>query len=201
MARQDAMAAIDRALNPPPKTEEEQEQETGLASPLPIVEETTPKPKPPKKKQAPTQKSEETRQQEAIEQAFSRSEGTIAEQKTDLSGVQKAYAAFSKIFKKVGDTTTSNIERLPTPGSMAVPLILLLLFFFLLIPINGHTRIVWLWLTLTGNAEISPAQGSQVVGGTFSETIPPAQPQNGTVTLSLPVIGPSFMTGASEDFL
>src|SRR6185312_17455953 len=36
------------------------------------------------------------------------------------------------------------LGSIPTPGSIALPLILLLLLMILIIPINGHTRFVWL---------------------------------------------------------
>ena len=50
--------------------------------------------------------------------------------------------------------TSVRLERLPTPGSLVLPLVILLVFFFLLLPVNGHTRFVWIWLVLTGNADI-----------------------------------------------
>ena len=194
MARLDAMAAIDRALNPPPKIEEAQQQEeTTPTSPLPGVE---PLPKPEKKKRA--QKTEAARQQEAIEQTFARTPDVATRRDVNLSGIQKAYNAFWSTLTNVGNATKGGLEALPTPGSIAIPLILLLVFFFLLIPINGHTRFVWLWLVLSGNAEISPSQGATVAGGTFSEQVPSQPP---TVTLSQPILGISFMTGAGEDFL
>jgi hypothetical protein len=59
------------------------------------------------------------------------------------------------------------IANIPQPTSLLVPLVMLLVAFFLLIPVNGHTRFVWLWLTLTGNASIG--QGS---GGGESPLVP-----------------------------
>lgn len=58
------------------------------------------------------------------------------------------------------------IERAPQPGSILFPLILVLILFFILIPVNGHTRLVWIWLTLTGNASFS---------GTSAPSVQPTQ--------------------------
>jgi hypothetical protein len=62
-----------------------------------------------------------------------------------------------------------SIGRLPTPGSIVVPLILLLLLFFVLIQINGNSRLAWLWLALTGNARIA---GSSSTAATATATSP-----------------------------
>lgn len=54
-------------------------------------------------------------------------------------------------------TSRDKLSTLPTPGDIWVPLAILLLFFFVLFPVNGHTRIMWLWMTITGNAAIGGA--------------------------------------------
>lgn len=51
------------------------------------------------------------------------------------------------------------LEKLPDPGGIIFPLMILLLFFLILIPINGHTRLTWIWLVLTGNAQIGQGSG------------------------------------------
>lgn len=43
---------------------------------------------------------------------------------------------------------------LPMPGSIWTPFFLLLFTWIMLIPVNGHTRFGWMWLTLTHNAFI-----------------------------------------------
>lgn len=73
--------------------------------------------------------------------------------------------------KKIGKGTSITLEKLPTPGSIVLPLILLLVFFMILIPINGKSRIAWLWLVVTGNAQIqlgSDTGASASVGGSAS---------------------------------
>jgi hypothetical protein len=117
--------------------------------------------------------------------AESKQNDIIARQEQDLQRQQEEERAREDLFTKTAsDTTTAignivkgtgvQIERLPQPGSLVTPLVILLVFFFLLLPVNGHTRFVWIWLTLTGNAEIGD-NNSNVSGssGNFATT-PPA---------------------------
>lgn len=67
-----------------------------------------------------------------------------------------------------------SIGRLPTPGSIAVPLILLLLLFFILIQINGNSRLAWLWLVLTGNARIAGSALTTTAATSPGSTVPVA---------------------------
>lgn len=66
------------------------------------------------------------------------------------------------------------IGSVPIPGSILLPMSILLLFFFALIPINGHTRLMWLWLVLSGNAHLSGEnlthQGGAETGVPFPTT-------------------------------
>lgn len=83
---------------------------------------------------------------------------------TALNAVQLAINSARGIMRNIG----VRLENIPTPGSIALPLILLLVFFFLLIPVNGHTRFTWLWLVVSGDA--STAIASNVSSGTVSRT-------------------------------
>ena len=67
--------------------------------------------------------------------------------------------------QKVARNTGVTIERLPSPGSVMLPLLVLGIFFFLLLPVNGHTRLTWLWLVVTGNASTGGAAQAPI----FSE--------------------------------
>lgn len=84
--------------------------------------------------------------------------------KTSSSAVNSA--------KKIVHGAGVKLERIPTPGSIMLPLVILLVFFFLLIPVNGHTRLQWLWLVVTGNADIngSGSQGAFASGDFASPT-------------------------------
>ena len=190
MAREQSMAAIERALNPPPPTTTT-EPTNVPASPLPGVE----KPKPTKEEAQAEQKA----QQEAIETAFAGREGTIETRTSDVpvSGVEKAYNKFFDLINKLWSNSRSSLENIPTPGSLVFPLIILLVFFFLLVPVNGHTRIVWLWLVLTGNAEVSGA--SPQPNAPPEPLVVPSVQQNG----NQPTANFSFSNSAtytSEDF-
>lgn len=48
------------------------------------------------------------------------------------------------------------LETISTPGSIFLPITILLIFFFLLLPVNGYTRAQWLWMSMTGSAQITP---------------------------------------------
>lgn len=51
------------------------------------------------------------------------------------------------------------ITKIPIPGDIKVPFILLLLLFAIIIPVNGHQRIIWFWLALLGQAAIGNGSG------------------------------------------
>jgi hypothetical protein len=91
------------------------------------------------------------------------------------------------------------IAGFPIPGDLLLPLSILLLFFFALIAVNGHTRLMWLWLTLTGNASITtgggasfaPVTGTPVGTPLSTPGLPPlprsASPLSGTLTPLVPL--------------
>jgi hypothetical protein len=54
-------------------------------------------------------------------------------------------------------STSARLEGAPIPGGIGLPLSILFALFLLLLPVNGHTRIMWLWLAVTGQAEIGGA--------------------------------------------
>lgn len=51
-------------------------------------------------------------------------------------------------------STSAKLESVPIPGGIGVPLAILFALFLLLLPVNGHTRIMWLWLAITGQAQV-----------------------------------------------
>lgn len=97
------------------------------------------------------------------------------EQALTLTKTQQAYGivanagqsfndAATRQWNKVvnlGKNATDTIAQVTTPGGMMLPITLLLLFFFIILPINGKTRINWLFLAMTGQAQI---------GGQIAET-------------------------------
>jgi len=91
----------------------------------------------------------------------------------------------------VGKEAWDGLSNVATPGSIFLPVSILIIFFLLLLPVNGHTRIEWLWLALTGNAHLSGEKS----GGSadFNDGT-----QGGGADFGL-VYTPSF-TGPSEVF-
>lgn len=83
-----------------------------------------------------------------------------------------------RMFQNVGNNTGSFIERIPTPGGIAVPLITLLILWLVLIPINGNSRLIWFFLVLIGQAHLTgaPSTEGQVLAPAppgFSQAIAP----------------------------
>jgi hypothetical protein len=90
-----------------------------------------------------------------------------------------------KVLEEAGkgkEAAQVKIASVPTPGDIWFPLILLLLFFFILILYNGHTRLQWLWLVLTGNAGVGQNPGGSSSGnfGTNGNgSVPPGGSSSG----------------------
>lgn len=84
------------------------------------------------------------------------------------------------------------LEAAPMPGGLFLPIAVLFLFFLALLPINGQTRLQWLWSVVTGNASLpeteslSPSFG-QGQGGNNGN--PPFGPTPG------PTSGPTSGSG------
>jgi hypothetical protein len=134
------------------------------------------------------------------------------QQKKDLLSEEEAEAerqrqqaeAERSTFEKLADTTTSalgkvwrgtsaRLESIPTPGSILFPLIVLLVFFFLLLPVNGHTRLVWFWLCLAGNADIQV--GASVPPDTSSSSNGSTPPAAASAPITPPSPGYGFAPG------
>ena len=79
--------------------------------------------------------------------------------------------------------TGVHLSAIPTPKGLVLPLLVLIICFLLLIPVNGHTRLVWIWLVLTGNAEIT--------GSTNGKTSDTSPDSTGTTTLASAPTAPS----------
>ena len=64
--------------------------------------------------------------------------------------------------KGFGYDAGSQIRQLPIPGGIGVPLSILLFLWLVFIPYNGHTRLRWLWLSITGNAHIDVSKAVDI---------------------------------------
>lgn len=171
--RAGAMATIDAALTGP----------SPAAPPPPDVPVTAPSatqpgaaPPAPGSKEAKEQEKAEAKAAKEEERAAKEAADRQASQVDAITGVAKStfeteHPMGLDFFKL--HNIASMLESVPTPGSFWFPFILLLLLFFLLVPANGHTRAVWLWMAITGSAEIDYSS----LGGTSGQQgTPPVQP-------------------------
>lgn len=143
------MAVIDRALEQPdPITSVD--DETIVPDLVPLVENPDPLAKEEKENGKEESKEELSERQKLIDDA-------IKKHQEEKDIFQQSANATVNAIQKIGRNTGVTIERLPSPGSVMLPLLVLLVFMFLLLPVNGHTRLVWLWLVVTKNASTGGA--------------------------------------------
>lgn len=132
------------------------------------------------------QEIDETKQRKEEEDARRKAElktiktaNTIAQTSAQV-GSSVSQAA-SKTVDRVQDTignVKGTLETISTPGSIFLPIAVLIIFFFLLLPVNGHTRAQWLWMSLIGDAQVAPSgtnnqdTGSGQGGGGQPQTSP-----------------------------
>lgn len=83
----------------------------------------------------------------------------------------KKVVGFGQGVKKGAFRANRSLANIPTPGGVWAALAVLLFLFLVLFPVNGNTRLYWLWLALTGNASIP-----QFVNPNGSENSGPVNP-------------------------
>ena len=176
MARADSMAAIDAALQGIPTTSATvQQNNASPVAPHPAPGVQAPTPVSNAGKLTADEKRFIDAQRQAQNDEERRAEKFEAKQKAEQDAFTRSANATVQAAQGIVRGTGVAIGSLPTPGSLILPLAILLVFFFLLLPVNGHTRLVWLWLVLTGNAEIQQ-------GGSSSSTSSTATPSSSTIT-------------------
>ncbi len=162
--RQGSMATIDDALNQtivvneepiaPPPDASAPHAAPGVNAPTPVTGEK-PEPRVLTAEEIAEEKNKSEREK-LIDEAIKERERQEQERK------DKFKTSANNVVDKFGQVwrgATVQLGRIPTPGSIILPLVVLLVFFFMLLPVNGHTRFVWLWLVLTGNANIGDNSG------------------------------------------
>jgi hypothetical protein len=107
-------------------------------------------------------KATQTRDQLAIDQKQADKEQALlkAEQEKQANLAQQAALRANEAIAKVGEKAAPGINwvsHLPTPGGIAVLVIVLLFFLFAVTPVNtnGDTRLKLLWLTITGKTHLA----------------------------------------------
>lgn len=200
-ARQGNMATIDSALSTAPitpVTEQTSVIEPHAAPPVPGSETETEQPK---------LSDEQEKILAAQEKLLGKEKAdALRQEQLDKANQSKAFKAASSAVnnaQRIGKQADLSVGRIPTPGDITFPLILLAVCFFILIQVNGYSRLSWLWLTLTGNAQVTPsAQGSATGGGgPTTPTVSQAQDASQVVMPVLALPAPSFSkTGMSEAY-
>lgn len=199
MARADSMAAIDAALQGIPVQKGSVQAATqSVIAPHPAPGVSSPTPVSNAGKITADEKRFLDAQRQAQSDEEKRAEKFNAEQNAKQDAFERSAGATANAVQGIVKGTGVAVASLPTPGSLMLPLVILLLFFFLLLPVNGHTRLVWLWLVLTGNAEIQQGGGSSSTGPATTPSSPSttsssAPSSNG----SLPVVNLSSLVPMS----
>jgi hypothetical protein len=192
MTRDKQMAAIKASLEQAPHTKNPVDIEDTPT--LPIVEDEKKQVK--EKKETEKSAREQLKEQEQTRlQAARITEQSEKEGQAQSSRIAEAALSISQNVANLWKGTQVQLENIPTPGSLLLPFIILMVFFFLLLPVNGHTRFVWLWLVLTGQAEI----GGSTSGAGIAEPLPPTSESGAeqAENFVLPNLG-IFGTYASE---
>lgn len=112
------------------------------------------------------------------EQQTTKTSASVAGHEVVMQRTHAAATHVGRLSNRAYDTTRrgllavrNKIESLPTPGGILLPLGVLFIFFMLLLPVNGHTRLMWLWLAVTGNAEIGQALVAPTQNAVITPTI------------------------------
>lgn len=98
-----------------------------------------------------------------------------AKEATLLGQANKLLNSGKSTASKTGDW----LGKVPTPGDLTVPLIILGILFLLLVTYNGQTRFQWLWLVLTGNASVVTTLPGTGEGPPAKTKTPPAGQSSG----------------------
>lgn len=204
MARADSMAAIDAALQGIPTTSAAvQQNNASPVAPHPAPGVSAPTPVSNVGKLTADEKRFIDAQRQAQTDEEKRAEKFSAQEQAKQDAFQSSANATANAVQGIVRGTGVALGSLPTPGSLILPLAILLVFFFLLLPVNGHTRLVWLWLVLTGNAEIQQGGSSSSTSSTTTpsssstptpssaSSAPSSSSSHNPVTVPTPTSAPS----------
>jgi hypothetical protein len=78
--------------------------------------------------------------------------------------------------KQTGYSLNRWLANIPTPGGVFAAFLVLVFIFMLLIQVNGHSRLFWLWLVIIGRASLpsnettSSDQGKKGVADLFTDS-------------------------------
>ena len=150
----------------------------GVDNPVPLSGEPLPGPTPGDE----GEEEDQSERQRLIDEA-------IAKRQEEKDVFQQNANATVDAVQRIARNTGVTIEKIPSPGSVMLPLLVLLIFVFLLLPVNGHTRLVWLWLVVTGNASTGGAAQAPI----FNElaiNAPPIVNSGQSTNQAPPIVNP-----------
>jgi hypothetical protein len=168
MARQLAMAQLQAALAAQPTQLQPKQSTGGAGGPAASLSNSVSLPH--AAPDPPTlilqQRNTQTPPQTAAQDQLAKDQDTAAKDQALLARQQKQdnTRAQALIKRAQGAANTAGqivkgtkikLEGVPTPGSLMFPLLVLLFLFLILIPVNGYSRLQWLWFTVIGDAAIN----------------------------------------------
>lgn len=102
-------------------------------------------------------------------------------EKSFYGQASKKVVGFGRGIKRGAYSANRSLANVPTPGGVWAALGVLLFLFLVLFPVNGNTRLYWLWLTLTGNAALPVLTPGTSVGNVIGlQQTPQTQSQQGS---------------------
>lgn len=140
-----------------------------------------PPPPPPKSSQNAKADAEKAQRQQAQAQRMSTQQV--------IGGVSAGLGAVKTGLQNRAQIANSWLANIPTPGDVWVPFFILLILFLIIIPVKGHTRMMWLWLVIIGHAHIGTpfaSQNSQAQEAFQALSASAGQNQGQTLTGTIP---------------
>jgi hypothetical protein len=141
------------------------------------------------------EEEEKSARQKLIDEALQQRE---IEQKKREDAFYSTANATVNAAQKIVKGTAVRVESVPTPGSVMLPLLVLVVLFVMFLPVNGHTRFVWLWLVVTGNADIAGASTATGGGGPSGVVVDTSTPVDTSLPLLSTLAGVTTGTFAEE---
>ena len=78
-----------------------------------------------------------------------------------MRGISGGFRAVNLALRQQGQQLNRRLGGIATPGDVWTPFFILLALFLIMIPVNGHSRLLWLWLVILGGAHVSTPYASQ----------------------------------------
>lgn len=172
--RASSLAAIQSYLDNPASSNTPAPEDQAL--PAPHAAPGTQVPAPETKEQVDLDRAKIARERDQLRLEREKSaQKSALEERTDQAAAR---------LQQVVNYSKFRLESVRMPGGLFLPILVLFLFFLALLPINGQTRLQWLWSVVTNNAALSqsedltpmPGLGSNLPTTSSTPTMTPAPP-------------------------